>query len=151
MFNALKVRFPPFLFLSLSPSLSLSLGVILSLSPRVVGVGSRVLGAAAWRRGGMLATVRFMAAKGPSGLPLDLLETVSLPRACGGLATRSDKTMRDGVPRRSRRVANVLVPLPIIPNPFHGSLPAAAAMSAERQMRQTDSRAVFHILAGSTW
>jgi hypothetical protein len=150
MFNALKVRFPPFLFLSLSPSLSLSLGVILSLSPRVVGVGSRVLGAAAWRRGGMSATVRFMAAKGPSGLPLDLLETVSLPRACGGLATRSDKTMRDGVPRRSRRVANVLVPLPI-PNPFHGSRPAVAAMSAEWQMRQMDSRAVFHILADSTW
>jgi hypothetical protein len=54
--------------------------------------------------------------------------------------------MRDGVPRRSRRVANVralcgLAHDKLVPAPARPGTPA------ERQIKQTDSRAVFHIIA----
>lgn len=50
----------------------------------------------------MLATVRFMPEKGPSGLFRGLLSAPSRDEGCR--ATRSDKTIRDGVPRRAGRL-----------------------------------------------
>jgi len=94
----------------------------------------------------MLATVLFMAANGPAGLSLGLLGAWPSGGG-GGRATRSERTMRDGVRGLAVRVAYVLCAAHVdVGGP---PWPALADVVTERQKRQTDSRAVFHMVAGN--